>query len=114
MNRRMIDRQQVPWSLWAFSGVWLVNALVIDVTVSAPVASLLLLPIFALGVSYFLLRQIRWLWFAVILIHIASVLEILTGSETWLGSVSTVVGLVLLLVPTTREYFAKQPKCGSS
>jgi hypothetical protein len=71
-------------------------------------------PFFALAWAYFLLRGIRWLWFVTLAIHVLTIPGIVLGSVRWEGSVFTIAGLILLLLPATREYFAERSQRGSS
>ena len=103
----MIDWRKVPWPLWAYCAITLLGALSIDTRVSGPAVALVLVPILTVVWLFYLLRGVRWLWFATLAIYVLIIPEIVSGSVTWEGVVSTVVGLVLLLLPATRRYFAK-------
>jgi hypothetical protein len=54
---------------------------------------------------YFLLRGVWWVWAVTVGIGLVGLLfDLVTGSGTWLGDSSGLVGLVLLLLPATRRY----------
>jgi hypothetical protein len=107
MRGWVIDWRQVPWSLWAFEGVLLANLVVIEATVSAPVGPLVFAPFLILLWAYAMLRGIRWLWFCTLAIYVVTIPEIVLGSVSWAGSGLTILGLVFLLLPATRHYFAR-------
>ncbi len=102
----MIDWRRVPWPLWAYCAVTLLGSLSTDTRISGPAIALVLVPILTVVWLFYLLRGVRWLWLVTLAIYVLINPEIVSGSVTWEGAASTVVGLVLLL-PTTRRYFAR-------
>jgi hypothetical protein len=108
MRYRVIKWENVPWSLWAFEGILLVNLIVIEAAVSAPAPALIVALFFVPIWAYALLARLRWVWICTLALFVASIPEVVLGSVPWEGSVLTGVGLVLLLLPTTRHYFAKR------
>lgn len=115
MGEWMSRWREVPLSLWAFDGTMLANLVVIIAGPSdAPVGALVLAPICILAWAYFLLKGFRWLWLVTLALYAATIPGILTGSVHAAAAVLTIVGLILLLLPTTRAYFAVQTKSASS
>lgn len=54
---------------------------------------------------YFLLRGVRWVWMITVGVGLVGLLfDLITGSGTWLGISSGVVGLLLMLLPATRRH----------
>jgi hypothetical protein len=110
----VIDWRRVPWPLWAYCAVMLLGAVSIDVRASGPVFVMALIPIVMLAWLYFLLKGIRWLWFVTLGIYVLIIPEIVSGSVTWEGYASTVIGVTLLLLPATRHYFSSRAVGGSA
>ena len=101
----MIDWQRVPFSLWAVCVLLLFEALAIAVAVSGPVVLVALTPPVALLWCFFLLKRVRWLWFATVFVSIVAIPGALSGCVSW-RIVLTLIGLLLLLLPSTRSYFS--------
>ena len=101
----VIEWQRVPLSLWAVCVLLLLEALAIAVAVSGPVILVALTPPLALFWCYFLLKGVRWLWFATVLASILAIPGALFGSAPWRIALS-LLGLVLVLLPATRSYFS--------
>jgi hypothetical protein len=114
MDSRLINWRRVPWSLWAFAGTLLIGVVIIEATASAPVRPLVLAPFVVLAWSYFLFRGSRWLWFGTLAIYVLTIPGIVLGSVHWEAAVLTLVGLILLLLPDTREYFGGRSQKRSS
>jgi hypothetical protein len=57
---------------------------------------------------YFLLAGVQWLWIATVAFGVLGVaLDPILGTTTLYGLASSLVGLVLLLLPATRRYFGR-------
>jgi hypothetical protein len=98
--------RQVPWSLWAYVVLTIVGIVRTVFTFSGPVALLLFAALFILVWDYFLLRGVRWLWVATIVVFVFySVIDLLNGTGTWFGEVLGLIELALLLLPPTRRFF---------
>lgn len=54
------------------------------------------------------------MWLLTLAVFLLTVPGIVLGLVNWQGSVFTVIGLALLLMPATREYVAARPKKGAS
>lgn len=106
MRSWVIDWRAVPWSLWVFVGILLVNVVIIDATSSAPAGPLVFAPFFTLAWVYSLLRGFRWVWLLTLALGLLTIPGIVLGSVDWKGTVFTIADLLLLLLPITREYFA--------
>lgn len=106
----MIEWGRVPWSLWLFvlSSVALSAWFVTQVT--GPPAALALFGALMLAWAGALLAGVRWLWIATVAVGaLGLVSRLATGPRTWYGIAGEVIGLSLLLLPSTRRYFASQP-----
>ncbi len=101
----VIDWQRVPWPLWAYCAVTLLGVGSVMMKVSGPFLAVALLPIIMMAWLYFLLRGIRWLWLATLGIYGLTIPQALFGSVTWEGYATTVIAVVLLLLPVTRRYY---------
>jgi hypothetical protein len=103
----VIAWRRVPWTLWAFA-VLTVGGLVVVVASSAADTHLKALAFYVLVTAswlYFLLKGVRWLWIVTVGVELVGLLfDLVTGSGTWLGISSGLVGLVLMLLPATRRY----------
>ncbi|HEY0316856.1 MAG TPA: hypothetical protein VGC49_01025 [Solirubrobacterales bacterium] len=103
----MIHLKRVPWSLWAFSGILLVGTILVDVEAHGPILAKVMSAALMLGWLYFLLKGARWIWFVTVGISILGLLlDVPSVSRDWRGVATTLIGLMLLLLPVTRRYFA--------
>jgi hypothetical protein len=100
-----IDPRRVPLSLWAFDGVLVIGAFMIFVRSSVPVGPIVFGVFFVSAWSYLLLKGIRWIWLATVTIYLLNVPWIALGSASWETIVTTMIGLSLLVLPSTRGYF---------
>lgn len=97
---------EVPWSLWAFVVLTTGDVIVPVATASGPVALWIFLVAFILAWTYFLLRAVRWLWIATIVVFACfTVIDLLNGTATWYGTLLGLIELGLLLLPPTRRFF---------
>jgi membrane protein implicated in regulation of membrane protease activity len=79
----------------------------LEVKVHGPVLARILFAIIMLVWLYFLLKGVRWVWMVTIAIYVLGVVpNLISGSLTWQGVVSSLLGLMLLLLPVTRRYFS--------
>lgn len=101
----VIEWQRVPLSLWAVCALLLIEALAIAFTASAPMVLVVVTIPVALVWCFFLLRGVRLLWFATLLVSVLAILGALLGSVSWHIGL-TCMGLLLLLLPSTRIYFS--------
>lgn len=102
----MIEWRRVPLSLWAFCVLLLIEALAFVVTVSGSAILVALTPPVAFVWCYLLLRGVRWLWFATVVVSVLAILGALSGSASWRSYALTLIGVTLLLLPSTRSYFS--------
>jgi hypothetical protein len=103
----MIAWRRVPWTLWAFAVLTVAGVVVVLATTSADthVKALAFYVIFTAAWLYFLLRRVRWIWILTVGVELVGLLfDLITGTGTWFGVSSGVVGLVLLVLPPTRRY----------
>jgi hypothetical protein len=103
----MIAWRRVPWTLWAFAALTLAGLIVVLARASgdAPATALIIYVVLISAWLYFLLRGARSVWMITVGVGLVGLLfDLITGSGTWLGISSGLVGLVLLLLPVTRRY----------
>ncbi len=103
----MIAWRRVPWTLWAFAVLTFAGLIVVFARASgdAPATVLIVYVVLILAWLYFLLRGARWVWMITVGVSlVGSLFDLTTGSGTWLGISSGLVGLVLLALPPTRRY----------
>jgi hypothetical protein len=105
----------VPWTLWAYSAFTLVSVILIEAEVHGPVAPKVLFPFVMFAWLFFLLKGVRWLWIVTVaLLVLGFADELVTGSLTWRGTASGLIGLVLLLLPVTRRHFGSRAALASA
>ena len=103
----MIAWRRVPWTLWAFAVLTVAGLAVVLARASgnAPVTALIVYVVLICAWLYFLLRGVRWVWMITVGVGLFGLIfDLITGSGTWLGIASGLVGLLLLLLPATRRY----------
>src|ERR1700733_3291157 len=102
----MIAWRRVPWTLWAFAALTVAGAIVVLARASgnAPATALIIYVVVICAWLYFLLRGARWVWMITVGVGLVGLLfYLISGSGTWLGISSGLVGLVLLVLPPTRR-----------
>jgi hypothetical protein len=103
----MIAWRRVPWTLWCFAVLTVAGVIVVLARGSgdAHVKALAFYVVIAAAWLYFLLRGVRWVWMVTVGVELVGLLfDLITGSGTWLGDSSGLVGLMLMLLPATRRY----------
>jgi hypothetical protein len=106
----MIEWRKVPWPLWLYVLQFLALSVWLVTHVSGPVAARLLFGALVLAWALGLLKGVRWLWIATVVVGTLGLISnLITGPRTWYGIASGFVSLGLLLLPPTRCYFATQP-----
>jgi hypothetical protein len=108
----MIAWREVPWTLWAFAVLTVAGVIVVLSRASgdAPVTALIIYVILIFAWLYFLLRGVRWVWMITVGVGLVGLLfDLITGSGTWLGVSSGLLGLVLMVLPATRRYVGARP-----
>ena len=103
----MIAWRRVPWTLWAFAALTVAGLIVVlaRASGSAPATALIIYVVLICAWLYFLLRGVRWVWMITVGVGLVGLLfDLITGSGTWLGISSGLVGLLLMLLPATRRY----------
>lgn len=102
----MIEWGKVPWSLWAYVVLTTGGIVVVVLTASVPVAPSIFAIALFLVWNFFLLRAVRWLWVATIVVGALELAFSLgTGAGTWYGYLLGLIDLGLLLLPVTRRFF---------
>lgn len=97
---------EVPWSLWAFVALTTGDVIVPLATSSGPVGPWIFLVAFTLAWNYFMLRALRWLWIATIVVFaVFTGIDLITSTATWFGTLLGLIELALLLLPPTRRFF---------
>jgi len=106
----VIDWRRVPWSLGLYI-LWTVGLsgwLVFHV--SGPITARVLFSAIVLTWAFFMLKGVRWLWIATVVVSVLSFISsLITDPQSWYGIAGGVISISLLLLPTTRRYFASEP-----
>lgn len=103
----MIAWRQVPWTLWAFAVLTVAGLVVVLARSSTDfhVRALVLYVIVTATWLFFLLKGVWWVWALTVGVAlVGTIFDLITGSWTWLGMTSGLVGLALMLLPATRRY----------
>jgi hypothetical protein len=88
----------------------LISATLIEVKAHGPIPAKVLFAAVMLAWLYFLLKGARWVWIVTVAIYVLGfVPDLIAGSLKWQGLALGLIGLVLLLLPVTRRYFAREP-----
>lgn len=102
----MVEWGRVPWSLWAYVVLAIGDLAVVLLMRSISAAPLIFFIVFIFVWNYFLLRAVRWLWFATVaLFALVLTIELITASGSWHGAAIGFIQLGLLLLPATRRFF---------
>jgi hypothetical protein len=105
----MIEWREVPWPLWVYSALLLLGAIAIEIEARGPTGVKALYPVFMLAWLYFLVKRVRWVWIVTVGIYVLGLIRYLTwGPLKWQAVASTLIGLLLLLLPAVRRYFFRQ------
>ena len=96
---------EVPWTLWVYvasTGVNLVVLLARPIRVAPAIFAVIFVTIW----DYSLLRGVRWVWIATVVLFLLSlVVWLVIGSGTWWAIGIGLLQLLLLLLPPTRRFF---------
>lgn len=105
----MSEWSKAPLALRAYVVLSVVEPLVIAIVANAPVAPRVFTVGLAVVVAFFLLKGVRWLWILIVALTVFGLLAdpFIFSKTTWYGTLSGVLGLVLLLLPETRRYFVR-------
>jgi hypothetical protein len=109
-----IDWRKVPSSVWVLAGVLVVGTVLAYARASVPARPLVVGLFFVFAWLYLLLKGIRWLWFLTLVLYLLTVPWIIIGSVGWENVVLTILGLLFLVLPSTRGYFEVGSKPWSS
>jgi hypothetical protein len=105
----VIEWKRVPWPLWIYSASLLFSATLIEVKAHGPIPAKVLFAAVMLTWLYFLLKGVRWVWIVTVGIYaLGFVADLISGSLKWQGVALSLIGFVLLLLPVTRRYFARE------
>src|SRR6476646_3916026 len=103
----MIEWRQVPWSLWAYSAVVFLGAILFEVKAHGQIPAKTLFAVVTLVWLYFLLKGLRWVWIGTVGIYVLSLVrDLISGSLEGQGVAFGLMGLVLLILPVTWRYFS--------
>jgi hypothetical protein len=106
----VVEWRQVPWSLWTFAALTLVSVVLVEVKTNGPIPPRILFPLVMLTWVFFLLKGVRWLWILTLVVSVLGFAnDLISKSLTPQAVAFGLAGLVLLLVPATRRYFAGEP-----
>lgn len=102
----MIEWKRVPWSLWAYCGVVLLGTVRLEIEAHGPVGVKGFFFLVMIVWLYLLFKGTRWVWGITVVIYVLGFVSFLgSGSLSATTGISSVAGLVLLLLPATRRYF---------
>jgi hypothetical protein len=105
----VIEWGKVPWSLWAYVVLTAGGIVVVVLTGSVPVAPSIFSIVLIFAWNFFLLRAVRWLWIATVVVGaLEFAFSLSTGTGTWYGYLVGLIDLTLLLVPATRRFFGSR------
>jgi hypothetical protein len=84
----------------------IVSALVVVVATHGPALPRVLFVGIFLGWAVLLLRGIRWIWIATILLFALGLLaQVLSANIRWIGIILIIVDFALLIHPLTRRFY---------
>lgn len=105
----MIEWGKVPWSLWAYVVLTTGGMVVVLLTGLVPVAPSVFSIVLILAWNLFLLRAVRWLWIATVVVGALDfAFSLGTGTGTWYAYLVGLIDLTLLLLPATRRFFGSR------
>lgn len=94
--------------MWVYSAVTLLGAILIEIQAHGPVSVKALYPFVMLAWLYGLFKGVRWVWIATVGVYVLGLISyLIPGSLNWRGLAFSLIGLLLLLLPVTRQYFSK-------
>lgn len=103
----MIELRRVPWPLWVYSVVMLLGVIVVEAKAHAPILAMVLYLLVVVAWLYFLLKGVRWIWIVTVGLYVLGlILYLIADSINWEGIATSLIGLLLLLLPATRRYFS--------
>jgi hypothetical protein len=103
----VIEWGRVPWSLWLYVAISIGQIVVLVFTASMHIAPFVFFIVFIAAWDFFLLRAVRWLWIGTVALGVLILaIDLATGTGTWHGDLIGAIDLGLLLLPTTRRFFA--------
>ena len=109
----MVDWRRVPWTLWLWAVLILVETGRIEARAAVHVKLRVFLVLFMLGWIYVLFRGIRNAWIGTLALFVLSfavdlVIDLASSSSpNALGWAISLVQFGLLLLPVTRRFFAR-------
>jgi hypothetical protein len=72
-------------------------------------------PLVIVAWVYGLLKGVRWVWIVTVAISALGPLpDLVSGTFSWRSAISSLIGIVLLTLPVTRQYFVNQAIAGSA
>jgi len=103
----MIEWKRVPWPLWVYSAGTLLGTSLIEANTHGPIPAMVLYPFVMLAWLYGLLKGKRLIWIVTVGISVLGfVPDVILGGLKWQGVILGLIGLALLLLPVTRQYFS--------
>jgi uncharacterized membrane protein len=97
----------IPWPLWIYSAITV--AATVSLLSYGPIVARVLFIVIMLVWLYLLLKGLRWVWTVTLGVYLLGFIDLIVGTLTWRGAAFGLVGLLLLLLPESREYFSKTP-----
>ena len=104
-----IDWERVPWTLWTYVGIAVIDTAVLFAR-SSHARPAIFAVIFLVVWDYFLLRAVWWVSVVTaVFLALGVVVDLVTQGGTWWGDATGVIQLALLVLPPTRRFFAEPP-----
>lgn len=102
----MISRSRVPWSLRGYALLIVIGVIFVIIEAHGTIVGLALFAGIVAVWLKFLLGGSRRVWLATLVVSILGLaLDLILGTFTYLGLVGGIIGVVLLLLPMSQEYF---------
>jgi hypothetical protein len=102
----VFDWEKVPLSLRAYVVLTTGGIVATALLASVPVVPAIFSIVTTLFWNFFLIRGVRWLWMATIVVDVLAIgFDLITDTGTWYGISIGLVSLALLVVPATRQFF---------
>jgi hypothetical protein len=79
----VIEWGKVPWTLWVYAASTVAGMIFIEVATHGKVATKVIFPFFTFAYLFFLLKGLRWLWIATLVVLILGlVVDLIIGPVT--------------------------------
>jgi hypothetical protein len=106
----VVDWKRVPRTLWLLAVFFVGQAVSLVARTAMSAELLVFLVLFQAGWLYLLFSRRRWAWIATVALFVITlVVDLATGdSLAWYAWLISLAQLLLLVLPETRRFFARQ------